>query len=136
MPADIYCDDQTCLLKKRCEDYKGKLPSLKLNFSNRAEFTVKGDDLLAAKSVIDHTGEYLCEILLFNSDNVYTVGSALLKDYYAVYDVDNYKMALGRVIDFDAPPPPPPKPITPDNEIVDGGDEAGNKIPNGGADGK
>ena len=126
MPEEIYCDDQKCRLKQSCEEYKGQIPDLKLNLSNRAEFTVKGDDLLVAKSYVDHTGEYLCEILLFSSDNVYTIGSAMLKDYYAVYDDDNYKMALGKVIDFDAPPPPPPTPDN-DNEIDDGGDSK--KIP-------
>ena len=129
MPADIYCDDQKCLLKKSCKSYIGKIPDLKLNVSNRADFTVKGDDLLANKNVVDKTGEYLCEVLLFNSDNVYMIGSALLKDYYAVYDVDSYKIALGKVVDFDAPPPQP-KDVIDDDEangqsknVPEGGEE-------------
>ena len=32
------------------------------------------------------------------------LGSAFLKDRYSVYDLDNFKMALGPVFDFDAPP--------------------------------
>ena len=45
---------------------------------------------MEAQAVIDHTGEYQCQLLLFNSENVYMIGSALLKDYYAVYDIDSY----------------------------------------------
>jgi len=107
LPDDIYCDKQRCLLKQKCESYSGQIPDLKLKISNRADFTVKGDDLLASKSVIDHTGEYLCEVLLFNSNSVYTVGSAMLKDYYAVYDIEKFKVGLGKVVDFDYVPPSP-----------------------------
>ena len=38
-----------------------------------------------------------------------------MKDYYAVYDIDSYQFALGKVIDFDAPPPKP-------NDVIDDGD--------------
>ena len=40
---------------------------------------------------------------MYNSGEIYRMGDTLLKNYYSVYDIDNYKMALGRVIDFDAP---------------------------------
>ena len=65
--------------------------------------------------MIDHSGEYQCQLLLFNSGDVYTLGSALLKNYYAVYDSDSYQFALGRVVDFDAPPKQPDEP----NDIID-----------------
>ena len=57
--------------------------------------------------MIDKSGEYQCQVLLFNSGHVYTLGTAFLKDYYAVYDSDSYQFGLGRIVDFDAPPPPP-----------------------------
>jgi len=115
--GELYCDNDAnrCLLKEKCESYSGQILDLKLRLSNRADFTVKGEDLLAPKSVIDHTGEYQCQLLLFDSGNVYMIGAALLKDYYTVFDVDKFRIGLGKVIDFDAPPPA---------EAVDeGGDE-------------
>jgi len=59
--------------------------------------------MLAPKSVVDLTGEYLCEILIKNSGDYYIMGDTLLRNYYSVYDLENYKMALGEVIDFEAP---------------------------------
>ena len=58
-------------------------------------------------NVVDHTGNYRCEFLIKNSGDFYVLGEPLLRDQYSVYDLDDYKMALGKVIDFDAPPPSP-----------------------------
>ena len=59
--------------------------------------------MLAPKNVVDLTGEYLCEILIKNSGDYYILGDTLLRNYYSVYDMDNYKIALGEVVDFEAP---------------------------------
>lgn len=83
-----------------------------------AHYTVDGKDLLNSKSIIDHTGEYLCEILLYNSGEYYRMGAILLKDYYSVYDVDNFKMGLGRVVDFDYVEPVD-GPIVPSDDETD-----------------
>ena len=32
------------------------------------------------------------------------LGSVFLKDRYSIYDLEQFKMALGPVFDFDAPP--------------------------------
>ena len=102
-PSGIYCDENRCLGRNECASYKGKLPEMSFQLSNRGTYTVPGDDLLSERVIVDHTGEYLCEILLFNSGDYYLLGAPLLKNFYSVYDIDNYKMGLGRVIDFDAP---------------------------------
>ena len=61
---------------------------------------------------------------------MYTLGSALLKNYYAVYDSDSYQFALGRVVDFDAPPKQPDEPndIIDDPDAPDSGKEADGSI--------
>ena len=41
-----------------------------------------------------------------------------MKDYYTVYDIDSYQFALGKVIDFDAPPKPK------DEDVIDDGDSS------------
>ena len=46
-----------------------------------------------------------------------------------MYDIDNYKMALGQVVDFDAPPPKPEDDEDEDSNDIDADDvdENGNK---------
>ena len=118
------------MLKNECSTYHGKIPDMTLTISNRQTYTVAGNDLLLSKPFIDKSGEYLCELLIYNSNDVYVTGAVLLKNYYTVFDIDNYKMALGKVFDFDAPPPsnePDPAEIDPaaDNnggvDVDDGG---------------
>ena len=41
--------------------------------------------------------------MISDSLDNYVLGSAFLKDHYSVYDMDNFKMAIGPVFDFDAP---------------------------------
>ena len=54
----IYCDKARCLLKDKCESYSDQIPDLRMQLSNRENYTVKGADLLEPQAVIDHTGEY------------------------------------------------------------------------------
>lgn len=61
-PAQTVCNGKRCLTKDKCENHKGKIPDLHLSISNQAHYVIKGDDLLVDKSIVDHTGEYLCEI--------------------------------------------------------------------------
>ena len=58
-------------------------------------------------------GKYECELLLFNSGDHYQLGSVFLEDYYSVYDIDNFKIALGKVVDFE--------PVAQDDEAFDTG---------------
>ena len=112
------------------------MPNFRLSVSNTAHYTVDGKDLLNSKSIIDHTGEYLCEILLYNSGEFYRMGAILLKDYYSVYDVDNFRMGLGRVVDFDYVEPVD-GPIIPSDDTdatdnnVDTDPEGGENVPQG-----
>ena len=77
------------------------MPEIRLSVSNTAHYTLEGKDLLEPNSIVDHTGEYLCEMLLYNSGDIYRLGHVFLKNYYTVYDIDNFKFALGPVVDFD-----------------------------------
>ena len=56
---------------------------------------------------------YKCMIGLYSSeDGKYHLGDALLRDYYAVYDLENYKVGLGKAKEFLAQEQP---------EVVDDG---------------
>ena len=129
----IHCTDHKCMLKNECSTYHGKIPDISLTISNRQTYTVAGNDLLLSKPFIDKSGEYLCELLIYNSNDVYVTGAVLLKNYYSVFDMDNYKMALGKVFDFDAPPPsnePDTDPAADNNGDANGGvdvDDGGKK---------
>ena len=70
--------------------------------------------------------------MIYNSNDVYSIGAVLLKNYYTVFDIDNYKMALGKVFDFDAPPPSnepdvDPAPDNNDDDDANGGVDDGGK---------
>ncbi len=52
------CDDRKCLTKNACSEWKGKVPDVKMTLSNKEQYTIKGDDLLHEKSIVDETGEY------------------------------------------------------------------------------
>ena len=110
------------MLKNECSTYHGKIPDISLTISNRQTYKVAGNDLLVSKPFIDKSGEYLCELLIYNSNDVFTIGAVLLKNYYAVFDVDNYKMALGKVVDFDAPSP------SDESDTVDPADDNGSGV--------
>ncbi len=45
-PANIFCDHKRCMIRKKCEDYKGKIPKLTLQLSNRITYRIPGDKLL------------------------------------------------------------------------------------------
>lgn len=77
------------------------MPELHFTLSNRVNATLPGDELLSAKT---GSSDFKCDILLSNSGDFYLMGEPFLRYYYSVYDMDNNKIALGRVIDFDAPP--------------------------------
>ena len=97
-PNGIVCDGKKCLMKESCENYKGKMPDLKLTVSNRITYTIEGDDLL--KEIKAGADKTFCQILLYNSGDTYRLGSSFLKNYYSVYDLDNFKMGLGKVKDL------------------------------------
>ena len=131
------------MLKNECSSYHGKIPDITLTISNRQTYKVTGNDLLLSKPFIDKSGEYLCELLIYNSNDVFVIGAVLLKNYYSVFDMDNYKMALGKVVDFDAPPPkeepdpvvdPVDDPVDPatDPAAADADDNGGVDVDDGG----
>ena len=75
--------------------------------SNRATYEIAGDDLLMDHEVIYESEKYLCELLLYNSGDNYKMGSVFLQNYYSVYDLDNFKMALGKTVTFGSSDPDP-----------------------------
>ena len=99
-PASIHCDDEKCIGQKPCDSYKGLIPDLNLTISDSFTVSVKGDDLL-----IPIADDARCQILLQNSGDFYRMGSVALKDYYSIYDVDNFKIGIGKVFDPNAPVP-------------------------------
>ena len=99
-PASIHCDEEKCIGQKPCDSYKGLIPDLNLTISDRFTVEVKGDDLLTP--IADDTH---CEFLLQNSGSFYRMGSIALKDYYTIYDVDNFKIGIGKVFDPNAAVP-------------------------------
>ena len=95
----LYCSDILCVGSNECSAYKGLIPDVSLTLSNRVTYEVKGDDLLLPVE----GKKYQCEFLIHDSIDSYALGSVFLKDRYSVYDMDNFKMAIGPVFDFDAP---------------------------------
>ena len=100
-PADIYCGDDYCYGKNACSNYASKIPALELTLSGRIQYTVPGHKLVQERNIVVGNGKYNCEFLLFNSGDHYTLGSIFLEDYYSIYDIDNYKIGLGKVVDFE-----------------------------------
>ena len=103
-PADIYCNDEHCFGKHACSKYRNKIPDLKLTLSNRITYTIPGHKLVESRNIIVGSGKYECELLIFNSGDHYQLGSIFLEDYYSVYDIDNFKLGLGKVVDFEPVP--------------------------------
>jgi len=99
------------------------MPDFSFKLANRISYKVSGDDFLVPKSLIEYSSEYKCEILFKSSRDSYIMGDTLLRNYYSVYDLDGYRMALGKVVEFDAPllvpdalDPSSVSPTTPDNK--------------------
>mmetsp|Transcript_32892 Transcript_32892/g.40665 ORF Transcript_32892/g.40665 Transcript_32892/m.40665 type:complete len:285 (+) Transcript_32892:804-1658(+) len=112
-PTEIYCDDTYCFGKNACNNYADLLPDLKFTLSSRVTYTVPGHKLVQDRDIVIGAGRYQCEMLLFNSDDHYRLGSIFLEDYYSVYDIDNFKVGLGKVVDFEA--------VDPHDEAYDSG---------------
>lgn len=103
-PNNVYCDNDRCLIKKKCADYMGKLPQLTMTLSNRITYRIPGDKLLRNHTVeVEDQGKFLCEVQLQNSGDHYRMGTLFLEDYYSIYDIDNFKMGLGRTVNFEPP---------------------------------
>ena len=100
-PAGIYCNDNHCFGKHACSRYANKIPDLKFTLSNRITYTIPGHKLVESRKIIVGTGKYECELLVFNSGDHYQLGSVFLEDYYSVYDIDNFKIGIGKVVDFE-----------------------------------
>lgn len=98
----IECDMDGCQGKNECDTYKGKIPELVFTISNRVNATLHGDELLSSQT--DPNSDFKCQLLLTNSGDYYLMGAPFLRYYYSVYDMENNKIALGRVVDFNALP--------------------------------
>jgi len=93
----IFCDDENCLGMNACSDYAGRIPDYEFGISNKKNYTIAGDKLLLD---IPMDG-YKCMFAFYNSkDDLYHLGDVFLRDYYVVYDLDNYKLGFGRAKDF------------------------------------
>lgn len=79
------------------------MPDFSFKLDNRITYKVNGDEMLIQKSMIEYSGEYKCEILFKSSGDFYIMGDTFLRNYYSVYDLEGYRMALGKVFEFDAP---------------------------------
>ena len=112
-PKEIYCDDTYCFGKQKCSNYADKIPDLKLTLSSRITYTIPGHKLVQERNIALDEGQYLCELLIFNSGDHYRLGSIFLEDYFSVYDIDNFKVGLGKVVDFE--------PVEPQDESFDSG---------------
>jgi len=94
----IFCDDENCLGMNSCADYEGRISDFEFTVSNKKNYTIPGDNLLLD---IPMDG-YKCMIAFFKSkDDKYHLGDVFLRDYYAVYDLDNFKLGLGKAKVFE-----------------------------------
>ena len=57
----------------------------------------------------------ICKLLMFNSHDKYIAGSIVLKDYYSIYDVENRRIGLGPIFDFE---PDNEEEVIPDAPLV------------------
>ena len=102
--STITCDEKSCFGREECATYAGKMLDVTFTISNRVNATLPGDELLA--DIVD-SDDFKCQIKIANSGDFYLMGEPFLRYYYSVYDFENHRLALGRVVDFDAPPVEP-----------------------------
>lgn len=81
----------------RCSDYEGTIPDFEFTVSNRKNFTIVGDKLLMDMPM---DGYRCCFAFYPSTDDMYHLGNVFLQDYYAVYDLDSYKLGLGKAKEF------------------------------------
>lgn len=124
-PADIYCGKDHCFGKNACSNYESKIPALELTLSGRIRYTIPGHKLVKERNIVVDNSKYHCELLLFNSGDHYLLGSIFLEDYYSIYDIDNFKIGLGKVVDFE--------PVDQNDEAYDSGSATHEKAGDGSA---
>ena len=93
------CDQVTCRSREICSDIDMKDEKLTFTLGGNFEASVEGNDLLISLnydlSLMQNRGprerkhDFLCQLAVFNADNKYILGNPLLKNYYAIYDMDN-----------------------------------------------
>ena len=94
----IFCDDDNCLAMNSCADYVGRIPDFEFTISGKKNYTIPGDNFLLDIPI----DGYKCMIAFFNSkDNKYHLGDVFLRDYYTVYDLDNYQIGFGKAKTFE-----------------------------------
>ena len=82
-----------------CSDYKGMLPDYHFTISSKRNYTIPGDNLLLDIPI----DGYKCMIAFYNStDEKYHLGDVFLRDYYAVYDLENFKLGFGKAKEFES----------------------------------
>ena len=82
-----------------CSDYEGMLPDYQFTISSKKTYTIPGDNLLLNIPI----DGYKCMIAFYNStDDKYHLGDAFLQDYYAVYDLENFRLGLGKAKVFES----------------------------------
>lgn len=102
----IECSDSDCIGSQACAEYEKTLPKLKFTISNKFEYEVGPEKLL--EDFLDEKDDDTvkkCQINLYNSGEIYRLGDTFLKDYYTVFDIDKYKMGLGRLKHKEIPVP-------------------------------
>ena len=82
-----------------CSDYKGIVEDFKFTISKKKTYYISGEQLTMDIPI----DGYRCLFGFYNSgDSMYHLGDVFLRDFYTVYDLDNYRIGFGKAREFEA----------------------------------
>ena len=91
---NFHCDMSRCRGVNYCDAYNMTDVNLTLTLGPDVNVTINEKDLLMD---LHNDDEYNCQFTLFNSGKRMILGNVFLKNYYTIYDIQDYKIGLGPV---------------------------------------
>jgi hypothetical protein len=80
---------------QNCKDIRSTIKPYKVTLDSKFHFEVPGNELLKE---VEDSAEHQCQLLMYANENTYMLGDTFLRHYYSIYDIDRYKVGLGKLI--------------------------------------